>query len=280
MLADILKDTLVDLLKLLPLLFVTYLLMEYFEERFSGKSTELIVKNRWGIPLAAVVGAIPQCGFSASAAELYCGGVLSYATLITVFFSTSDEMLPLMISSAMEPARMLKILGVKIAAAVAAGLFTQLVLRKKNTSTISGACRNENCNCGEEGILRSALRHTLNIAAFIGAVSLALNLLMGFAGSDAIRNVFSGNPVMSLLVIPLVGLIPNCAASVIITEMFLNGMISSSLMIAGLCANSGVGLLVLMRNNKNPGENIFTVAWLYVLSVITGLVLGLAGISL
>ncbi|MBQ1466314.1 MAG: arsenic efflux protein [Eubacteriaceae bacterium] len=280
MFADILIDTLTDLAKLLPLLFVTYLLMEYFEDRFAGKSTGLIVRNRWGIPLAALIGAIPQCGFSASAAELYCGGVLSYATLITVFFSTSDEMLPLMISSAMEPVRMLKILALKIAVAVIAGLVTQLALGKKNTSSIADACRNENCNCEEDGILRSALKHTLNIALFIGAVSLALNLLMGYAGSDAIRNIFSGNPVMSLLVIPLVGLIPNCAASVIITEMFLNGMISSSLLIAGLCANSGVALLVLFRNNKNLRENIFTVFWLYLLSVITGLILGLAGISL
>lgn len=280
MFADILIDTLTDLAKLLPLLFVTYLLMEYFEDRFAGKSTGLIVRNRWGIPLAALIGAIPQCGFSASAAELYCGGVLSYATLITVFFSTSDEMLPLMISSAMEPVRMLKILALKIAVAVIAGLVTQLALGKKNTSSIADACRNENCNCEEDGILRSALKHTLNIALFIGAVSLALNLLMGYAGSDAIRNIFSGNPVMSLLVIPLVGLIPNCAASVIITEMFLNEMISSSLLIAGLCANSGVALLVLFRNNKNLRENIFTVFWLYLLSVITGLILGLAGISL
>ncbi|MCR4894608.1 MAG: arsenic efflux protein [Eubacteriales bacterium] len=280
MFADILIDTLTDLAKLLPLLFVTYLLMEYFEDRFAGKSTGLIVRNRWGIPLAALIGAIPQCGFSASAAELYCGGVLSYATLITVFFSTSDEMLPLMISSAMEPVRMLKILALKIAVAVIAGLVTQLALGKKNTSSIADACRNENCNCEEDGILRSALKHTLNIALFIGAVSLALNLLMGYAGSDAIRNIFSGNPVMSLLVIPLVGLIPNCAASVIITEMFLNGMISSSLLIAGLCANSGVALLVLFRNNKNLRENIFTVFWLYLLSVITGLILGFAGISL
>lgn len=280
MFADILIDTLTDLAKLLPLLFVTYLLMEYFEDRFAGKSTGLIVRNRWGIPLAALIGAIPQCGFSASAAELYCGGVLSYATLITVFFSTSDEMLPLMISSAMEPVRMLKILALKIAVAVIAGLVTQLALGKKNTSSIADACRNENCNCEEDGIVRSALKHTLNIALFIGAVSLALNLLMGYAGSDAIRNIFSGNPVMSLLVIPLVGLIPNCAASVIITEMFLNGMISSSLLIAGLCANSGVALLVLFRNNKNLRENIFTVFWLYLLSVITGLILGFAGISL
>lgn len=280
MFADILIDTLTDLAKLLPLLFVTYLLMEYFEDRFAGKSTGLIVRNRWGIPLAALIGAIPQCGFSASAAELYCGGVLSYATLITVFFSTSDEMLPLMISSAMEPVRMLKILALKIAVAVIAGLVTQLTLGKKNTSSIADACRNENCNCEEDGIVRSALKHTLNIALFIGAVSLALNLLMGYAGSDAIRNIFSGNPVMSLLVIPLVGLIPNCAASVIITEMFLNGMISSSLLIAGLCANSGVALLVLFRNNKNLRENIFTVFWLYLLSVITGLILGFAGISL
>ena len=280
MFADILIDTLTDLAKLLPLLFVTYLLMEYFEDRFAGKSTGLIVRNRWGIPLAALIGAIPQCGFSASAAELYCGGVLSYATLITVFFSTSDEMLPLMISSAMEPVRMLKILALKIAVAVIAGLVTQLALGKKNTSSIADACRNENCNCEEDGILRSALKHTLNIALFIGAVSLALNLPMGYAGSDAIRNIFSGNPVMSLLVIPLVGLIPNCAASVIITEMFLNGMISSSLLIAGLCANSGVALLVLFRNNKNLRENIFTVFWLYLLSVITGLILGFAGISL
>ena len=279
MLIDILADTLLDLVKLLPLLFVTYLLMEYFEERFSGRSRSLIVKNRWGIPLAAIIGAVPQCGFSASASELYCGGVISYATLITVFFSTSDEMLPLMISSAVEPLRMLKIVGVKILVAIAAGVFTQLVLRKKNQSSISDVCRNENCNCGEDGIVRSALKHTLSIALFIGAVSLALNLLIGYVGSEPIRSVFSHNPVMSLLVIPLVGLIPNCAASVIITEMFLSGMIGSSLLIAGLCANSGVALLVLFRNNKNLRENIFTVFYLYALSVLTGALLGLTGIS-
>lgn len=280
MIADILIDTLLDLLKLLPLLFVTYLLMEYFEERFSDRSRSLIVSNRWGIPLAALIGAVPQCGFSASASELYCCGVISYATLVTVFFSTSDEMLPLMISSAVEPLRMLKIVGLKIAIAIVAGLFTQLVLRKKNTSSIAEACRNENCNCEEDGILRSALKHTLSIAMFIGAVSLALNLLIGFVGSDTISGIFSGNPIMSLLVIPLVGLIPNCAASVIITEMFLSGMISASLLIAGLCANSGVALLVLFRNNRNLRENVFTVFYLYALSVFTGLILGLAGISI
>lgn len=273
--ADILLDTLIDLVKLIPLLFLTYLVMEYMEKKFEDRTGSMIVNNRFGIPVAAVLGALPQCGFSTSASELYCCGIISYATLITVYFSTSDEMLPLLLSNAVGAGKILRIIGLKIVIAVIAGILTQFLFRKKNTSRISDACENENCHCEEHGVFVSALMHTGNILLFIGLVSLALNIVMEYAGAERISALIAANPLETALLVPLVGLIPNCAASVIITEMYLSGIIPASLMLAGLCANSGVAMLVLFKNNSNKKENVFTVCYVYLLSVITGLVLNL-----
>lgn len=271
--ADILLDTITDLLKLTPLLFLTYLVMEYMEKKFEDRTSGMIVNNRFGIPLAAILGALPQCGFSTSASELYCCGIISYATLITVYFSTSDEMLPLLLSNSVGAGRILRILGIKIVIAVIAGILTQLLFRKKNTPKISDACANENCHCEEHGILVSALMHTGSILLFIGLVSLVLNIVIEYAGMDRISALIASRPLLTALLIPLVGLIPNCAASVIITQMYLSGMIPASLLISGLCANSGVAMLVLFKNNPDLKENISTVGYVYLLSVITGVVL-------
>ena len=189
-------------------------------------------------------------------------------------------MLPLLLSHAADPLKIAKIVGIKVLIAVIAGIVTSLLFRKKRRATISDACENENCSCEEHGIFVSALLHTGNVALFIGLVTLILNGAVALLGEDTIQSFLSLNPVLTLLCVPLVGLIPNCAASVIITEMYLGGMIPASLLIAGLCANSGVALLVLFKNDPDRKESFFTVVYLYGLSVLTGIILSLTGLRI
>lgn len=284
MIFDILLDTLLDAVKLLPFLFITYLIMESIEHRTSQK-TRRIMKNsgKWGPVLGGALGMFPQCGFSAAASNLYAGRVITLGTLAAVFLSTSDEMLPILISEKTGPGTIIRILAVKVFIGIAAGLLIDLFHRRQKKAVddelrINHICEHEHCNCGEESIFKSAIKHTVQIFLFIVAVSFVLNLLIQFVGEERLAALVSGNSVLGPVIAGLVGLIPNCASSVVLTQLYLEGLLGAGAMLAGLLAGAGVGLLVLYRVNDNVKENIRITVMLYMTGVLSGILIEMSGI--
>lgn len=282
--ADILTDTLLDGAKLLPFLFLTYLLMEALEHH-TGSTLQRQIRRAgaWGPLWGGVLGVVPQCGFSAAASSLFAGRVITVGTLLAIYLSTSDEMLPILISEAVPAATIVKILGAKVAIAVLSGLFvefvyTRLMKRQEKDMDIHVVCEEEHCHC-EDGIFISALKHTVRIFLYIFLISLALNLIIGIIGEDALVGIFSGVPLAGELIAALVGLIPNCASSVVITQLYLDGIINAGAMMAGLLSNAGVGVLVLFRLNRDYRQNAAIVGTLYGLGVFWGVIIDVCGLT-
>lgn len=270
---DLLLDALLDTLKLIPFLFLTYLVMEYLEHR-TGKKTQKLIKRagRFGPVIGGVLGVVPQCGFSAAASNLYAGRVISLGTLMAIYLSTSDEMLPILISEHAPIGMILRILLAKALIGILAGLLIDLLLRRKGREEhqhIHDICEHEHCHC-EEGILRSAVSHTLQIALFILVIGLTLNLLLYFVGEELLANLILNHPVAGPLLAGLVGLIPNCAGSVVITKLYLAEVIGVGAMLAGLLTGSGVGLLILFRVNHHKNENLRILGLLYTIGALAG----------
>lgn len=276
--ADIILDALLDTAKLIPFLFLTYLAMEYLEHKTGDGSRKLIQKaGKFGPVIGGVLGIVPQCGFSAAASNLYAGRVITLGTLFAIYLSTSDEMLPILISEQVAGGTILKILLVKACTGIVAGLLIDFILRRKGVKEqehIHDMCEHEHCHC-EKGILRSAVSHTLQIALFILIVSFALNLVLHFAGEDALANLVLNKPILGPVLAGIVGLIPNCAGSVVITQLYLEGAMGIGAAMAGLLTGTGVGLLVLLRVNHNRRENLKILGLLYGIGVLMGIVLGM-----
>lgn len=280
---DVILDTLIDSIKLLPFLFITYLLMEYIEHKMKHKSKETIQKSgKFGPFFGSLLGIFPQCGFSVSATNLYAGRVITLGTLIAVYLSTSDEMLPIFISEAVSPIIILKILAIKLVIGMIAGFIIDLVInvltKNKIKENIEQVCEEEHCHCNENGILKSSIHHTLNIFVYIIIISFIINTIVHFIGEEAIANLLLNKPIIGPLVSALIGLIPNCAASVIITNMYLQKVISFGSMMAGLLTGAGIGLAVLFKTNNEIKENIKIVVLLYSIGVIVGIVIDTLGI--
>lgn len=298
MIIHVLEHALTDTIKLIPFLFLTYCLMEYLEHKTQEHSTELIKKaGKLGPFIGSVAGIFPQCGFSAAASSLYAGGVVSVGTLIAIFLSTSDEMLPIFISESVEAGRILKILGVKILLSTVTGILIDIlwragsrkrreheahrhIHREHHEKDIHDLCEHEHCRCEEGSILKSAFLHTLQITVFIFAVTLVITFLVETVGEDAIASLTSSQPVLGVLLAGVVGLIPNCAASVITTQMYLSGILGLGQMMAGSLAGTGVGLLVLFRTNKGIRENLGILGILYGSGVFWGILIEMLGITL
>lgn len=277
---DIILDTLIDSIKLLPFLFVTYLILEYLEHKTGGKAQNVIKKSgKFGPAIGSLLGIVPQCGFSAAAANFYAGRVISLGTLIAIFLSTSDEMLPILISEAAPISLIGKVILIKLLIGMVCGfiidLFSKFNNKEKNIEKeIKHLCEHDHCDC-EHGVVKSAIKHSLNIFVFIIIVSFILNLLIHFIGEDTISSIFNSNKILGPILASFVGLIPNCASSVILTQLNLSGVIPLSTMISGLLVNAGLGLLVLFRVNNNLKENIFITALLYIIGVLSGFILSI-----
>lgn len=279
---DTLLDTVLDTLKLIPFLLLTYLFMEFIEHKTSEKAEETIKKaGKFGPVLGGILGIVPQCGFSASAASLYSGRLISLGSLVAIFLSTSDEMLPVFISNQVDPKVIGRILLVKALTAIVIGLVIDLIMsflqKEKKEVEIHSICEHDHCHC-ENGIFKSALHHTVSITLFIFIISLAINIVIFFIGEDSIGKLFLDIPVLGCAVSALVGLIPNCAASVVITELYLSGVISSAAMISGLLTGCGIGILVLFRTNKNIKENLGITLLMYLLGVAAGIIFELTNV--
>lgn len=271
---DFIAEAVVDSLKLLPFLFLTYLLLEYLEHASSEKISQVLSKsNRYGPAVGALFGCVPQCGFSVSAANLYSGRVITLGTLIAVFVSTSDEAIPVLLSSPGSLPVILKLILVKFILAMFVGFFIDLIFKKTDSSIgnpeeIHKLC--SHCHC-EDGILRSACRHTFSIFGFILLVSLLLNGAIYFIGEENISRLLMNGSIFQPVVAAILGFIPNCASSVFLTELYLAGNLSFGSIVAGLSTGAGVGLAVLFRVNHNQKENWKIVAILFVIGVVFGM---------
>lgn len=297
---DALLDAVIDTAKLLPILFVTYLAMEALEHYAGERTYAWIKKARTAGPvLGALIGLIPQCGFAGGAAGLYAAGAVSLGTLIAVFVATSDEMIPILISEG-AAGELWQILGIKLAAAVIAGFAVDIFLRLCGKGAqhvdVCAVCERDGCDCCEHheehdhgehagdhhghdhahgGILLPALRHTVKIGLLILAASALMGVLFCFVGEDELSHLPVRVPVLGEAIAALFGLIPNCSVSVLLTKLYTSGVIGMSQMMAGLCANGGVGLLVLYRLSGNAKKNAAVTATLWGISVVIGLVLRL-----
>ena len=281
---EVILHGLIDTLKLVVFLFLTYLLMEFIEHRASDKAKGLMSSaGRFGPVIGGVFGAVPQCGFSAAAANLYTGRVITLGTLIAVFLSTSDEMLPILVAGNIKIGKILTIMLYKCLVGIAVGMIIDLAMKmmkiEKEDINIDEICDNDGCLC-EKGILRSAIHHTVSVSTFIFAVTVILNAVFFFLGEDALSGTVFSLPVISHILSAVIGLIPNCASSVALTELCTSGVISVGAMTSGLFAGAGVGVLVLVKMNKRPKENALIIGILVAVGVIFGLLADVIGISI
>ena len=270
---------LTDAGKLFPVLLATYLALEYLEQKAGGKTLDLIRKSgRFGPLIGALCGIFPQCGLAAAAANFYAARVISAGTLLAVFLSTSDDMLPVLIAGSAAPTLIVKILLLKAAVAFVAGLALDFCSRgipllKPQTVDVETLCRNEGCKC-EEGILSSALRHAVKITLFVLVFAFLFNALTAAVGMSAFSRALA-DPFVGPAAAGLIGLVPNCSASVIITQLYLEKAVGFGVLAAGTLVGAGVGLLVLYRVNPRVKENLLLTGILYVAGVAGGALLGL-----
>lgn len=318
----VLEHSVADTLYLIPILFVTYVVMEWLEHRTGHKAQEAVKRAGAAGPIVgALVGVVPQCGFSAVAATLWAGRVITFGTFFAVLLSTSDEMLPILIAEQAPIATILKILGVKIMIGMVMGFAADAMLRVAHRDNqklrIHEICAQDNCHCtdgcttchehpelvyehtddccqtcthehhhhdhdhdaGWKQILKSALIHTIQITIFIFIITVILNTVLEVVGEDALGSFLSSNQILAIFGAALIGLIPNCAPSIVIAQLYMEGVLGAGAMLSGLLVSAGVGLLVLIRTNRHPVQNVIVIVFLYATGVFWGLLVNLLGIT-
>lgn len=310
-----------DTLYLIPFLFVTYVAMEWLEHRAGARTQELVERaGAAGPVVGAAVGAVPQCGFSAAAATLYAGRVITLGTLFAVLLSTSDEMLPIFLAEQVDLLTIVKIVGVKMLIGMVMGFVVdaglRLARRDKQKLRIHEICERDRCDCTRDcdtcrenpetvyahhddcggacthehhehthdhdhesgGLLRSAVKHTAQATLFIFLITLALTVVLEVMGEDALATLLGSNEALSVFASALVGLVPNCAASIVVAQLYVEGVLGAGAMMAGLLVSGGVGLLVLLRANRRPRQNAAIILGLYATGVVWGLIVNALGI--
>jgi hypothetical protein len=313
--------SLVDTLYLVPFLFVTYFAMEWLEHKTGSKTQSAVARaGNAGPIVGALLGAIPQCGFSAMGATFYAGRVITLGTLFAVFLSTSDEMLPVFLAEQVPVLTIASILGAKIVIGMVMGLAIDAILRvaarDKEPLRIHELCEHDHCDCAHDcatcennpiaryehsddcahgcehdhhehdhshdsawgSIFKSAVKHTVQVMLFIFVITLVLNAVLETVGEDALADFLADKELLSVFASALVGLIPNCAASLVIAQLYIDGVLSSGAMLAGLLTSAGVGVLVLARANRRPVQNVLIIFALYAIGVAWGLIAQLFGV--
>ena len=271
---DVIYDTLIDSFKLLPFLFLTFLLIELFEHKLDEKSKNSISKaGKFGPIIGSFLGIVPQCGFSVAATNLYATRIISIGTLIAVYLSTSDEMIPILIAEHAPLSLLLKIIVIKFIVGLVFGFIIDFIFRKRNNSTEDYTiCKDEHCHC-EKRLFSASIKHTFNIFLFILVCNFIINTVMHFEGMKYLETIFLKDNIFSSFLTGLIGLIPNCASSVILTELFLKGAISFGSLISGLLSGAGIALLVLFKSNKPRKDNFMILGIVYFIGVFVGIVL-------
>lgn len=276
MIPDTLLDALLDTLKAVPFLYLAFLLMEFCEHRQQSRLAKWLAASRfWGPVVGALVGLLPQCGFSIAAANLYAGGLLTLGTLLSVLLATSDEALLLLLGAPGHLAAAGQLIACKLVISIGFGLLVDLILQKhRNTSDMDELCAE--CGCHEGGSLwMAALRHTVKTALFLLLFSALLEVGMTLIGQDRFAGWMLAGSSLQPCLSTLLGLIPSCASSILLSELYLAGTLSFPALLAGLCANSGSALLVLLRANPSRRENALVAGLLIGASLLAGFVVQL-----
>ena len=315
------QHSFLDTLYLVPFLYITYLAMEWLEHKCGARTQAAVQKAGVAGPVVgAVLGVVPQCGFSAAAATLWAGRVVTLGTLFTVFLSTSDEMLPIFIAGQVDIATIVRILGAKVLVGMVMGFVVDAFMRfvrhrSDEKLRIHELCARDRCLCGQgcetctenpeaayahhddcghdcthehhahdhshdHGVgtlLKSALIHTAEVTLYIFIITCVLNAVLETVGEDALSQLLAVSPALSVLISALVGLIPNCAASVVIAQLYVDGVLGAGAMFAGLLVSAGVGLLVLLRTNRRAKQNLCIIGALYATGVIWGMLINATG---
>ena len=274
---DSIMDALIDTLKILPYLLLTFLILELLEHKLNKKSEKVLSKNKnYGPIFGGLLGGLPQCGFSAMGANLFSSRVITVGTLVAIFLSTSDEMLPIMISEQVDITLLLKIIGFKILVGILVGFIVDLLYkRKEEKNNITEICEHDHCHCDEDGVVVSSIKHTLKTAIFIFIANLLINIIIYYVGEDNLSNLLINKNILTYFLASLIGLIPNCASSVIMTELYLSHLITIGNLLAGLLTGSGLGILLLFKSNKDMKENITILSIIYFVGVIIGILVDL-----
>lgn len=270
-----LLHTFLENLKLFPVLFITYIFLEYIEHKTNERTTALIQKSKNSGPFfGSLLGALPQCGFSVIASNLFAAKIITMGTLIAIFLSTSDEMLPILISNNVTTSLICKILGYKIICGIIFGYIIDYFANKyfllaSQNINIEALCENENCHC-ESGILKPAFLHSIHIWFFILIFSSILNGILYYLPQKSVIS-FLQIPLLGELFSGLLGLIPNCSSSVILTQLYLENYINLSTLLTGSLVSGGIGILVLFKVNKSIKQNILIIILLYSCGILGGL---------
>lgn len=277
---DIILEALLDALKIVPFLFVTFFILEFLEHKLNKKTEKVLLKyKKFGPIVGGVLGAIPQCGFGTMAASLFSNKVITIGTVVAIFLSTSDEMLPIMLGHKADLSTILGILGFKVIVGVIIGLIVDLIFRKKGYVKehihINDMCEDEHCHCDDKGIFSSSLVHTLKITGFILVANLVINFIVFFVGEEQLAKILLNDSLFTYFISSLVGLIPNCVSSVVITELYMSNLISLGTLFSGLLTGSGLGILLLFKQNKNLKENITVLSIIYFVGVVVGILVDL-----
>lgn len=274
---DVILDGVIDTLKLLPYLLITFIILELIEHKLNNKNQKLLTKNKKFGPLfGGLLGALPQCGFSSMAANLFSAKVITMGTVIAVFLSTSDEMLPIMLSEKADIKLILGVIGFKVIVGIIIGFIIDLIYKKKvDKEEIHDLCEHDHCHCKEKNIIISSIFHTLKIGLFVLIANLLIGIIIYKVGEDNLSNLLLNKNILTYFISSLIGLVPNCAGSVIITELYLSNLITLGTMLSGLLTGSGLGILLLFKANKNVKENITILSIIYFIGVILGIIVDL-----
>mgnify|MGYP001208909521 CR=1 FL=1 len=278
----IILHTIEDSIKLYPFLLLAYLFMGFLESA-TGKKAEKLISDagRFGPLVGGICGAFPQCGFSAVSSNFYAGGVIGLGSLIAVFMSTSDEMLPVFIAENASAKTIIGIIAAKVVMGSITGFLVMILFRRfagEKKEIYAVYSKEHSHSCCEHGVVKGAFVHSAKTFALIFIVTLIINTVIHTMGQEMLSRVFADIPVLGELIAAAVGLIPNCAASVVISQLYLDGLIGSGAMMSGLLSSAGVGLIVLFEENKNVKENLFIVGLLYASSVLWGVLIEGLGI--
>ena len=272
---DSFMDAVIDTLKLSPYLLITFLVLELLEHKLGSKNEKILIKNKkYGPIVGAFLGALPQCGFSAMAANLFSNRVITMGTVVAVFLSTSDEMIPIMLSSNVDILSILKIIGFKVVVGIIVGFVVDMFIKSKEEVVhehIHDMCEHDHCSCKKDGILLSSVKHAIKILLFIFIANMFINLVIFYVGEDNLSHILLHKNIFTYFLSSLIGLIPNCASSVIISELYLSKLITVGHLMAGLLPGSGLGILLLFKSNKSFKENMLILSIIYFTGVILGI---------
>lgn len=273
---DCFIDGLIDTLKVFPFLLVSFYIIEILEHTINSNK-RLESSGKYGPVLGSLLGIIPQCGIASIATNLYVTGIITLGTLISVFLSTSDEMIPILLSEKVSIKLILIILGIKLVVGLVSGLLIDLVYPRKIKSHYE-ICEEEHCHCDDHKFI-SAFKHTINISLFILVINVLLNMVFNYGLNDYLSSLLLKDSIFSPIITSLIGLIPNCASSIVITKLYLASSISFGSMIAGLLTNSGIALVVLFKTNRNFKENINIILLTYFIGTVIGIILNILHIA-